>query len=323
MQQVGGGTYTVSIPISWAEEHGLEAGETAYLYTHRDGSLVVRWGDREERAFGGVDVELDDRAGAAAARTLDAAYGAGFDRITFHTTAASQRESIAERARTLIGVDVTEESDSHVEVRWLLEADDLSIQQSVRQLRFVAASMHEAAMATVAGATAEAEYIVDRTEETDRLRRLIERRFTRALVSFEELDRLGASRPRLFAGYRTARELDRVAAEAAGIARAVDRLGPAESSELVEEIRAAGVDAREAVEAATDAVTDGGSTATVHELRDRAGATAESTRELHGAVAAADPPDAVLLTRVLDGVRRTVGHARAIGAIAGERTVPA
>ncbi|MFC6736897.1 AbrB/MazE/SpoVT family DNA-binding domain-containing protein, partial [Halolamina salina] len=69
IQQVGGGTYTVSIPISWAEEHGVEAGETAYLYTHRDGSLIVRWGEREETALGAVDVEAGD-ADAAADRTL-------------------------------------------------------------------------------------------------------------------------------------------------------------------------------------------------------------------------------------------------------------
>ena len=45
IQQVGGGTYTVSIPAQWAKEHDIEATSTAYLYTYRDGSLVVRWND--------------------------------------------------------------------------------------------------------------------------------------------------------------------------------------------------------------------------------------------------------------------------------------
>mgnify|MGYP000347918341 FL=1 len=252
---------------------------------------------------------------------MDAAYGAGFDRITLHTTVEAQRESIAARARTLIGVDVAEEAEGHVTVRWLLDAGELSIHQSVRQLRFVAASMHEAAMASFAGATAEAGYITDRIDETDRLRRLIERLYTRAMVLFDELDRLDATRPRLFAGYRTAYELDCVASEAAEIAQAVDRLGPAASTDLVEEIRSAGDDAREAVEAATDAVTDGGSTTTVQDVLDGADATAESTRTLQETVATADPPDAVLLTRVLDSVRRTVRHAERIGQIALGRRV--
>jgi phosphate uptake regulator len=330
VQQVGGGTYTVSIPISWAEEHGVEAGETAYLYTHCDGSLVVRWGEREENALGAVDVDLaglgtgdDPHASsvAVATRTLDAAYAAGFDRITFHTEDDAQRDAITDRARTLVGVDVAEQSDAHVAVQWLLEAGSLSIEQSVRQLRFVAASMFDAAMATFTGATAEAGYITDRIEETDRLARLIERRFARALTLFEELDRLDASRSRLFAGYRTARELERVATEAAVIARAVDRLEPAASTELTDEIRTAGEAAREAVETATDTVTDGCSPATAQRALDRAGAVAEHARALQDTVADENPTDTVLLTRVLDSVRRTGRSAETLGGIALQRSV--
>ncbi|QKY19114.1 phosphate uptake regulator PhoU [Halolamina sp. CBA1230] len=322
VQQVGGGTYTVSIPISWAEEHEIQAGGTAYLYTHCDGSLVVRWGEREEGTLGAVDVDLDGRHdGAVATRTLNAAYTTGFERITLHTTDAAQREAIRDRARTLVGVDVAEESDEHVEVGWLLDASGLSIDQSVRQLRFVAGSMFDAALATFAGATAEAGYITDRTEETDRLARLVERQFTRAMVLFEELDRLDATRPQLFAQYRATRELERVAADAAEIGRAVRQSGPAASTELAEEIQTVGDEVHEAVEAAADTVTDGGSTATAHEALDRAGAATEEARRLHRTVATEEPPSAVLFTRVLDGVLRIAGHAKAIGEVALERAV--
>jgi phosphate uptake regulator len=332
VQQVGGGTYTVSIPISWAEEHGIKAGETAYLYTHRDGSLVVRWGEREENALGAVAVDLAEfgadgsrgstgSAATVATRTLDAAYAAGFDRITLHTEDDAQREAITDRARTLVGVGVAEQTDAHVSVKWLLEAGSLSIEQSVRQLRFVAASMFDAAMATFTGATAEAGYITDRAEETDRLGRLIERRFTRALMLFEELDRLDATRPQLFAGYRTARELERVATEAAAIARAVERLEPAASTALADEIRTAGEATREAVETATDAVTDGGSPATAQRASERATAATEHARALQRTVAEEQPTDAVLLTRVLDSVRRTARGAETLGGIALQRSV--
>ncbi len=336
IQQVGGGTYTVSIPISWAEEHEVEAGETAYLYTHRDGSLVVRWSEREENALGAVDVDLAglgregetvgsaeaaESAAAVATRTLDAAYAAGFERITLHTADDTQRKAIADRARTLIGVDVAEQSDAHVAVRWLLEAGSLSIEQSVRQLRFVAASMFDAAMATFTGATAEAGYITDRTEETDRLARLVERRFTRVLTLFEELDRLDASRPRLFAGYRTARELERMATEAAEIARAVDRLGAAASTELSDEIRTVGEAAREAVETASDTVTDGGSPSTAQRASERAAAATEHARALQRTIAEKQPTDAILLTRVLGSVRRTARAAETLGGVALQQRV--
>lgn len=325
VQQVGGGTYTVSIPISWAEEHQIEAGGTAYLYTHRDGSLVVRWGEREEHTLGAVDVDLDGIAGRSddtvATRTLNAAYAAGFDRITLHTTDAARREAVRDRARTLVGVDVDEESDEHVEVRWLLDGNGLSVDQSVRQLRFVAGSMFDAALATFAGATAEAGYITERTEETDRLSRLVERQFTRAMVLFEELDRLDATRSQLFAQYRTARELERVAADAAEIARAVRQSDPAASTELAEEIRTVGEEVHEAVEAAADTAIDGGSSATAHEALDRADAAVEETRRLRRTVADEEPSSAVLFTRVLDGVFHTARHAESIAEIALEGAV--
>ena len=324
VQQVGGGTYTVSIPISWAEEHGIEAGETAYLYTHRDGSLVVRWGEREENGLGAVDVDLrgtSSDGAAVAARTLDAAYTAGFERVTLHTADDEQRASITDRARTLIGVDVAEESETGVTVRWLLDASDLPVGQSVRQLRFVAGSMFDAAMATFPGATAEAGYITDRTEETDRLTRLVERRFTRAMVLFAELDRLDATRPRLFAQYRTARELERVGSEAAEIARAVERLGPTDSADLADEIRRVGESVGEAIETAADSVTDGGSTATAREVLNQATTAAEEARTLQRTVATQEPSDALLLTRVIDSVLRTAQSAEIVGEIALQRTV--
>jgi len=324
VQQVGGGTYTVSIPISWANDHGIEAGGTAYLYTHRDGSLVVRWGEQEETALAAVEIAVDDADGAGAARLLDAAYTAGFDRISLRATDGltdSQRESITARARTLVGVDVASETETEVTVRWLLDGSDLSVRQSVRQLRFVAASMHDAAMATFTGATAEAGYIVDRIDEADRLARLVERQCGRTMVSFEALDRLDTTRAQLFTQYRIARELECLATDAAEIARAVRRAGPAESTELATDVRAAGVAAREAVEAATDAALDGGSAASVHAALDDAAAVLDEVQRLLRAVAAAEPADPVLLTRVLDRVRSTAHTAESVGEIALEGTV--
>jgi len=41
LQEVGGGTFTVSIPRAWAENNGFEVGMELQLYTHRDGSILV------------------------------------------------------------------------------------------------------------------------------------------------------------------------------------------------------------------------------------------------------------------------------------------
>ena len=41
VQLSGGTTYTVSLPKSWAQEHGIDAGSTLSLYPNRDGSLLI------------------------------------------------------------------------------------------------------------------------------------------------------------------------------------------------------------------------------------------------------------------------------------------
>jgi len=72
LQQVGGGTFTVSIPKEWATDHALEAGAEVHLYTHADGSVVVRSAERDGGRLDAVSVELarasdDDDAEAATA----------------------------------------------------------------------------------------------------------------------------------------------------------------------------------------------------------------------------------------------------------------
>ena len=82
IQKVGGGTYTVSIPAQWAKEHNIEAASTAYLHTHHDGSLVVRWNEKDQSELAATQIELADADPRVAERMLYAAYMAGFKRIT-------------------------------------------------------------------------------------------------------------------------------------------------------------------------------------------------------------------------------------------------
>jgi len=308
VQQVGGGTFTVSLPVTWAREHDLEAGGTAYLYTHRDGSLVVRWNERGDGDLAATRVDLGDPAPETARRELRAAYTAGFERITLDppgTFDAEQRRALETTARTLTGLEVTEKTDGELTVRGLLDAEDVSIRQSTRHLRFVALSMHEAALELLAGERGDTAHVVERDDDADRLFRLITRHFNRALLELSEPDRLGVTRPRLFDHYRTARQFERVADHAVRIARSVDRVDGEPDGPLVEEVLTLAADARAVVVDAADAVADEAATGLAHAaLEDRA-AVLDRVRTLDARLPERAPEEAYVLTRVLDSVERT------------------
>jgi len=308
VQQVGGGTYTVSIPVHWANEHDVGAGDTAYLYTHRDGSLVVRWAEREQSALAATTVDLDDGAPAAAERALDAAYAAGFKRIELHADGRlddEQRRAVVDRARTLSGVGVTEEGDDAVVVQGLLDAGDVSVRQSVLQLRFTALSMHEQATAALSADGPDVEHVLDRTREADRLARLVARQANRALVDRSALDDLGLSRRQLAEYAVVARQLDRVAGEAAGVAERVRDCGAGVGDDVAAELRSLAEASRGVVDDATDAMVDGGDCEAAHSVRSRAETVAAEAETLERALFERESGAGARLVRVLDHLLRT------------------
>lgn len=333
VQQVGGGTYTVSIPVHWANEHDVGAGDTAYLYPHSDGSLVVRWADGEDSELAATVVDLPDgeAAGAtpaAAERSLDAAYVAGYRRIELRAAGGlgdAQRRAIVDRARALSGVSVTEETEDGVTVRGLLDAGDVSIRQSVGQLRFTTLSMHDAATGVLAAATTadggaggrdddQPARVRDRLGEVDRLARLVERYANRATADRQVLDDLGLSRARLGEYAAVARQLEAVAEHAVAVARHADAASTPVSADAA--VRAVGDDARRVVDGATGALVDGGCPDAAHGARALAATVESNAEEARLALVEAGRPGEPHLLRALDRLAGTAACGREIAAAA-------
>jgi len=307
IQTVGGGTYTVSLPKEWAEANGVAAGTEVHLHAHIDDLLVVELGEREDdarRAAVVVDSEDPDRL----ERALRATYAAGFEEVAFRSETAftrDQRRVVEDAAGTLVGVALADESESLLTVRTLLDPDEVSVGQSVRQLQFVALSMHREATAAL---TCEggAEPLPDRDDEADRLFRMVDRHFARGLSRLAEVDALGLTRPELFELRTTARELERVADHAervAAVAAAVDEV-PASAAD---DIEALGERSRSVVEDAVSAVLGDADLDAAH----RALADRDDVRERASTVdrrlfEAADAD--YRLARVVDSLRRTAEH---------------
>jgi len=351
LQQVGGGTYTVSIPKEWADDHGLEAGMELNLYTHADGSVVVRTTERDGGDLSTARIDVSGTAPALVERALRAAHAVGFETVTLVPEGAftgAQRRAARSVVRDLVGTDLLVERGEEITVQHLLDASTVSVRQSVVQLQFTALSVHREATAAVVDGEAEdqAERVRERAAEAERLARMVHRHATRSLTSFEELDRLGVSRTELFDYEATARALRRVADEAVRTAEAAERLSTPLPDAVTSTVRETAEDSRALVDEATTAVLDRPDTTAAHaalDRRDGTVATVTAARDalfetsatpFDGAVAGATdgghtPPaggtvaTAAAVSRVLDTVRRTADCGGAIAEVALQAAVRA
>ncbi|UWG46344.1 Phosphate uptake regulator [Halanaeroarchaeum sp. HSR-CO] len=319
IQQVGGGTYTVSIPVHWAEDHGIRAGATAYLYTHRDGSLVVRWNEKERSELSSTEIELENVDATVVERIVRSAYTAGFTQIQFHNASgitSPQRRTIDGCTRDLAGLEITDESDHQVTVRGLLNADDVSIRQSTDQLKYITLSMYEAAVTLLADGASESEHISHRTDEVERHRRLIRRHFNRSLLDMTELDELGVTRARLSEFDALAGQLASVAARAVTIARTTTRSEYPIPEALSEELTTIGADAGQVVDTAASAVLEDASAELAHSALDASTEIVRSARDVQPAGPDRPPEVVHATTRIIDTVEQTVGHGQRIAELA-------
>ncbi|MFB6256173.1 MAG: PhoU domain-containing protein [Haloplanus sp.] len=325
LQKIGGSTYSVSLPKEWATEHRLEAGMPIHLYPHTDGSIVVRSAARDGGPLSSTRITLPAADSDVIERALHAAYAVGYDTITLvapegEELSADERRVVRRRARTMVGLSVTEETSERVAVENLLATPEVSIQQSVTQLQFTALSMHrtavERATRRVAGESVEsASPLDDRDDEVDRLFEMLTRHFNRSLVDFGEVDDLDVNRSELFDYYLIGRQIERIADHAVrigGLADAVEHdstRGRTESDDtpaddVFAELAALAEAIREVVEMATTAALDA-SDDRAYEALERCTRLVNDVRALDRTLFERAPPGAYALSRMLDSLIRT------------------
>lgn len=313
LQMVGGGTYTVSIPKEWATDQSLEAGTPVHLYTHRDGSIVVRSARKDGDRLDAARLDIEGDCPALVERSLRVAHAMGFETVTLaHETAFTdaQRRVVREGIRSLVGADTEVAADDEIVVRNLLDASEVSVPQSVDQLGFIARSIHQAGTTAVLDADSAAhDRVTDRASEARRLFDMVSRHLNRALVSFEEVDRLGTSRPALFDHYVAAHQLERVCEQGVRLATVAERLSASVPESVREDLEAAADESRGVVDDATAALLHGADAEAAHRALDRGEATHSALDALDDAVfdgvVDGEPATTVALARVVDTLRHT------------------
>lgn len=319
LQRVGGGTYTVSIPKAWAEDHGLKAGSTIYLYTHRDGSIIVRGSEKDGDALSSCSIYIEGTEPSLVTRSLSAAHVVGFDTVVLEPTSAftnEQCQAARDLVQNLVGATIITENQETIAVKNLLSPSDVSIRQSVVQLHFVVLSIHREA--TIAFLTADSdayERISERSNEATRLFKMVARHFNRALISMKEVDRLGTNRPKIFDYYTTACELERIADSSESIAREASRL----EEELSETERGVfeemAEQARGVIGDAGTIVLDPSGNVTAHAVMDECDTIRSAIDASEQSISSASPA----VIRALSELGKTVDNASMIAEVAVQR----
>ncbi|GAB7011664.1 AbrB/MazE/SpoVT family DNA-binding domain-containing protein [Halorubrum trueperi] len=329
LQEVGGGTFTVSIPKEWATNHGFEVGMELQLYTHRDGSILIRSSDADVNCLDEATVAIDSGDARAVQRAVRTAHTVGFETITLRRVGAfstAERKAVRSTVRDLVGTNILSESDVEITIRHLLDSSSVSVCQSIIQLQYVVVSLlRDAIEAFVAAADTHAR-IRDRAGEARRSAEMVTRHFSRSLVSHAELDTLGVSRPELFAYYAIARRLETVTDQAVQIASTAEKLPEPPADKVAADVCSVADDVAFAVDGAVTAVLNGDTTK-IQETRDRCddaiGGIEAIEQCLYDESVPAEVPTAVALSTTLSRLRQAANCGRCMAHTAARTAIRA
>jgi len=307
LQHVGGSTYTVSLPKEWVRAAGLGAGDEIGVHAH-DGAVIVQPPESTTVARATVRGAAGD--GLPPERIVDVAYAAGVRELLIRADELTERErrTAAATARRRPGVSVSGEGDDLV-VRTLLDAEEISLRQSVRQLSFVALSASREATAVVAGEREAVPTDDGGDEQAARLRAMVDRSLARGLERFGEVDALGLGRTELFELRETARHLAGMADDADRVQRlAAEPDGLPANTEPARALAAASDDLAEA--AADVVVGDSG-----------IGPLCSAFRAFDTVRDEADPGDDPRERLLFERVERSAARAASLGRVALRRAL--
>jgi len=299
VQLAGGSTFTVSIPKGWAQERDIAPGTGLFIYPFEDRLVVAptEHASADRRAT----IDADTFETEMLVRRIQAAYAAGADTIEIEATTGfspEQRRAATGTITGLVGMEVAEETTRSLVVRSLLDPAEISLQQTISQLRQLALPMHRDAVEAVVEGDAEfARRVALRDDDVDRLFALVSRQFYRVLVDVREMDQLETDRLTAFTQFRIARQLERVADHAEGIAEIVGRQPAPPNGEIADGIEALAADARGVVTTALDGQPV--------EALDRRTAVVDALEEFDRTLYDDGGDGAYLYGRLLERIRRT------------------
>lgn len=300
VQITGGSTYTVSIPKAWAEAHEITSGSSVYVHPFTDRLVIVHPEGDEPPCRARINIEAAGKDDLD--RQIWAAYAAGSDEIVVESEtrlSTSDRRAVSQAISDLVGIEITTETKNAVTAKTLLDSTEVSLEETIEQIRGIALSMHENAIETVVTDSEHMKpaHIINRDDEVDRLFALVSRQFYRQLADIREQNQYTAESRKTFTQFRTARQLERIADHAERIATVADKQTEPPATTVGSEFQTLGTDARRVVRKALDGKT-GEAMLRCEDVIDRLAA-------LDGRLYDGQMNDTYLYGRVIASIRRT------------------
>ncbi len=321
VQLSGGTTYTISLPKSWAQEHGIDAGSALSLYPNGDGSLLVEAEADRTTETQSTTVDISTDSDSAIRQWIYALHAVGFDTVTLvdrtgHST--ERREVVEDTVANLSGFELLESGDTKIRLTNLIDAENVDIRKSTLRLRLVMLGMHrDAVSAVLTDDETLAQRVIDRDSEADKLFAMVTRHFRRALTNLHEVEKLEYTRDELFEYYYVSRQFERIADHAEKIARFTldpEVTIPANFEDRIDSLASS---SRQIINTAADVIlADAGVEGAQRALTQRDELTADLGDLDRDLYAHDDPAEAYVVGLLLNSIRRTGEYGANIAGIA-------
>jgi phosphate uptake regulator len=230
VQVIGGSTFIVSLPKPWAVKNKLKHGDTMYITTQMDGTLVLRPERAKEEEDRRVKkISVDARVPDHLMRDLIGSYISGYELIELSTAkriSPQLRETIREFTRAVIGPEIIDESLKKIVVQDFIDLTDLSLKKGVRRMYLMAKSMHAEAFTALKERNAVlAADIASRDSEVDRFFWLISKQFNLILSGRDYSAKSSQDLADSLNFFLVARIIERIADHASNISANIMNLG--------------------------------------------------------------------------------------------------
>jgi phosphate uptake regulator len=174
IQITGGSTHVVSLPKKWVDRSGLGRSDTVAIHEEPDGSLLLIPHSEGRTKQKALLVELPDHPSSAeVVRQMVGAYLAGADEIQVRSKGKMDpkvRNYVRDIARSLVGVEILEESGSTLTLQDLVGVSDMDLRKTLTRMQRIARLMMDDAVAALQARDVEAaRNVAQRDDELDRL----------------------------------------------------------------------------------------------------------------------------------------------------------
>lgn len=246
LQFTGGCTYIISLPKRWIEENNLDRGSTIRLRLEEGGLLsIIPSGktvqDKQNEALLKVGSKESSQELIRKAISI---YLAGYNLIHIKSEgqkqlSANQRQELKKFSRSmLVGTEIVKDTAQELTLQVLLSYPELSIQNALRRMSIIAASMHREAISCLQTIDhQQAKEVINTDSEVDRFNLYVVRQLKTAILNPRIIKEIGLNNARDCLGYRLiTKAVERTADHATNIAENVLSLNRPLEQELIDKL---------------------------------------------------------------------------------------